>query len=321
MDPFTHALLGAAVGQASCSKKLGRSALWIGLLGGITPDIDILIQSPHNPLLFILFHRNFTHSLLFIPIGGLLIGLLCLALFKQLRTNWPYVIIVAMLGYATHSILDTCTSYGTLLFWPFSNYRVAFDIISIVDPIFTAILLVGVIVSAKKIRAKPAIISLALIGLYLCFTTWQHHRGTEMQKTLANTRHQTIVKSRVMPTLANAFIWNSIYISNQKIYYDKIITPLFSKTYAVKGSHTPLANSSELPKSITSNQVLMHDFTVFKWFSDGFITTVSTKPLIIGDMRYIRQKGHATVLWGIKFPNNATQQHVEWMRDLRIYAK
>ena len=41
------------------------------------------------------------------------------------------------MGYATHGLLDSCTSYGTQLFWPFSDVRVAWDTMSIVDPLFT----------------------------------------------------------------------------------------------------------------------------------------------------------------------------------------
>ncbi|GAL32009.1 integral membrane protein [Vibrio maritimus] len=38
----------------------------LGLLSGLAPDIDVLIRSSHDPLLFLEFHRQFTHSLLFI---------------------------------------------------------------------------------------------------------------------------------------------------------------------------------------------------------------------------------------------------------------
>ena len=44
-------------------KKEIRFASFCGFIGGIAPDIDILIQSDSNPLLFIEYHRHFTHSL------------------------------------------------------------------------------------------------------------------------------------------------------------------------------------------------------------------------------------------------------------------
>ena len=56
------------------------------------------------------------------------------------------------MGYATHGLLDSCTSYGTQLFWPFSDERVAWDTMSIVDPLFTIPLLVFVIAAARTQR-------------------------------------------------------------------------------------------------------------------------------------------------------------------------
>ena len=71
MDPLTQGAMGAALPQALSNKK----TLWlIGLLGflsGMAPDLDVLIRSKADPLLFLEYHRQFTHSLVFIPFGGL----------------------------------------------------------------------------------------------------------------------------------------------------------------------------------------------------------------------------------------------------------
>ena len=42
------------------------------------------------------------------------------------------------MGAITHGLIDACTSYGTLLYWPISHHRESWDIISIIDPIFIA---------------------------------------------------------------------------------------------------------------------------------------------------------------------------------------
>jgi inner membrane protein len=47
-----------------------------GMAGGLAADLDILIYSNTDPLLFLTFHRQFTHSLIFIPFGGLITALL-----------------------------------------------------------------------------------------------------------------------------------------------------------------------------------------------------------------------------------------------------
>ena len=45
------------------------------------------------------------------------------------RQSWLY----CTAGYATHAVLDACTTYGTMLLWPFSDARFAWNTISIID--------------------------------------------------------------------------------------------------------------------------------------------------------------------------------------------
>ena len=72
MDLFTQGALGAALAQASTrtSPKL-RIAGGVGFLAGLAPDLDALIRSPTDPLVFLEYHRHFTHALAFIPLGAL----------------------------------------------------------------------------------------------------------------------------------------------------------------------------------------------------------------------------------------------------------
>ncbi len=77
MDPLSQASLGASLSQSFASNKSKQhSAMVIGALSGMAPDLDVLIRSADNPILFLEFHRQFTHSLIFIPVGGLLCALL-----------------------------------------------------------------------------------------------------------------------------------------------------------------------------------------------------------------------------------------------------
>ena len=61
MDPLSQATLGAAAAQSVITKAdLARIGL-IGALAGMAPDLDVLIQSPTDPLLQLEYHRQFTH--------------------------------------------------------------------------------------------------------------------------------------------------------------------------------------------------------------------------------------------------------------------
>ena len=135
MDPVSQGVLGAAAAGAIARPKQVAAAGLLGALAGMAPDLDVLIRSSVDPLLFLEYHRQFTHSLAFIPIGAAL----CAALLYPFARKWcrardAYLYCLA--GFATHGLLDACTSYGTQLYWPFSHERVAWSVISIVDPLF-----------------------------------------------------------------------------------------------------------------------------------------------------------------------------------------
>ena len=121
MDPLTQGVLGASLPQATQPARYALSAAVLGWLGGMAPDLDVLIRSPEDPLLFLEYHRHFTHALIFIPLGGLICALVLHALIGRrfgltFKRSWLF----CTLGYGTHAVLDACTTYGTLLLWPFS---------------------------------------------------------------------------------------------------------------------------------------------------------------------------------------------------------
>ena len=81
MDPLSQSLFGALCAQTASKKRNIKVATICGITGGISPDIDILIRSNSDPLLSIEFHRHFTHSIFFAPIGSFFVGLILWLLF------------------------------------------------------------------------------------------------------------------------------------------------------------------------------------------------------------------------------------------------
>lgn len=114
MDPVTQGVLGAVVTQSQVKPKQLAQAACIGAIAGMAPDLDVLIRSATDPLLAIEFHRHFTHSLFFIPFGALICSLVLYPLLgKRWQLSFKYVYLWSFIGYATHALLDACTSYGT----------------------------------------------------------------------------------------------------------------------------------------------------------------------------------------------------------------
>ena len=83
MDPLSQGTVGAAFAQSSANKKNIIGISVIGFLAGLAPDLDVLIRSSTDPILFLEYHRQFTHSLFFIPFGALIVALLPFALVKR----------------------------------------------------------------------------------------------------------------------------------------------------------------------------------------------------------------------------------------------
>ena len=80
MDPISQGALGAALPQGVSRKETIKTTTWLGVLSGMAPDIDVVIRSSSNPILFLEYHRQFTHALAFIPFGALI----CAAIFLPL---------------------------------------------------------------------------------------------------------------------------------------------------------------------------------------------------------------------------------------------
>jgi inner membrane protein len=168
MDPLSHALLGASCGEARGRVDQLVAAGAVAAWAAISPDLDALIQSSADPLLVLEFHRQFTHALPFVPLGALLCTVACWR-FVRSRLSFRHAYVVAMLGYASHLLLDTCTAYGTQLLWPFSATRFAWNFISAIDPLFTLPLLGLAAVVLRTRRAVFARAAAAWAVAYVAF--------------------------------------------------------------------------------------------------------------------------------------------------------
>ena len=75
--------------------------------------------------------------------------------------------------------MDATTSYGTQLYWPFSNERVAFNLISVIDPLFTLPILLFLFFSILKKNYLLSILSVVWIFSYYSLGKYQEQRVTQ----------------------------------------------------------------------------------------------------------------------------------------------
>ena len=152
MDSITQVVLGASVGEAVLGKKAGKKAPIWGAICGTIPDLDIVANFFMDELSATVVHRGFTHSILFSFIAAPVIGYLIHKIHKEewgTSKEWTKLAFWSLL---THPLLDCFTTWGTQLFYPISSYRVAFNNIFVVDPLYTLPFLIFLILAITRSR-------------------------------------------------------------------------------------------------------------------------------------------------------------------------
>ena len=308
MDPLSQACFGASLSQSFARDKTSQvSAMAIGALAGMAPDLDVFIRSTEDPLLFLEFHRQFTHSLFFIPFGALLCALLFYPFvhmkwnsMKKRRTRLTFfqIYVFAFLGYATHGLLDSCTSYGTQLLWPFSNTRVAWDTISIIDPLFTFPVIGFLLFGVFKKNVRYARMGFAYAVIYLSLGLVQNYRAEQALFALAEERGHVVERSNVKPSFANRHLWKMIYESEGRYYVDAVKL-LIGKEYMTGESIQKLNVKRDFPW-LPENSQQAKDIERFRWFSDDYLAVSKDDDSLIVDMRYSFLPNSIKPMWGIE---------------------
>lgn len=311
MDPFSHALLGAASGQSLARAGRGMAAL-AAAAAALLPDADIFIASDSDPLLGIEYHRHFTHSLLAAPVGALIVaGVIRLALRRGLPFTalyWP-----ALAGYLSAVLLDACTSYGTQLLWPFSNRRFGWNIIAVVDPVMTLVLLVGVVLAFRRGIAKPARIALFVAAIYLGCGWLQRERAEAAIEGIAAERGHAIGQHEVKPTLGNLLLWRSIYLTGNDYVIDAVRLGLLSGPLIYRGAVLRRITPLDLVPPLPADSVQAQDLVRFARLSEGFLARHPDRPDVIGDVRYAMLPNDTRPLWGIEIDPKRADRHVRFL--------
>lgn len=317
MDAVTQGVLGATVGQAALGHKMGNRAGVVALLGGMAPDLDLVIRSSRDPLMALVFHRHFTHALVFIPVGGLVVGTLAWLLFRR-KLGWRMAVAAATIGYATAGLLDVMTSYGTQYLWPFTDVRLAWDWIGIIDLFFTLPLVIGTAVAFKRRTRLPALVGLGVALAYLLLGIVQHERAQSVQQRLAQARGHRIERARAMPTPLNLVLWRSIYEHDGKLQADAIRVGLFTGSRVWEGGQVDKVEPADLDPDLGPATVAGRDVRRFDWFTGGWLfrhrgtarDENGSSPVVLGDFRYTLMPNGTSPLWGVEVDPASPDAHV-----------
>ena len=313
MDPLTQGVLGASLPQSISKKQHLGVAGVLGALAGMAPDLDVLIRSQSDPLLFLEFHRHFTHSLFFIPIGSLVCALFLYPLIARKRglsfkQSWLY----CALGYSTHALLDSCTTYGTQLLWPITNERYAWNTVSVIDPAFTLPILILLGFGIRKQSPRFARIAFFWALTYPALGMIQRDRAEVAGWQLAQERGHQPIQLEAKPSFANILVWKIVYETDSQYHVDAVrVGASAVKTYPGE-SIAKLDVARDFPWLDPHSQQAI-DIERFRWFSNGFVARDPVDKLSIIDVRYSIVPNQLKALWSIRLsPSASSDAHAKY---------
>jgi inner membrane protein len=222
-----------------------------------------------------------------------------------------------MMGALTHGLIDACTSYGTLLYWPISHHRESWDIISIIDPIFTLPLVLLTVITFVSRRPRFAQFAVVLCLLYLSLGIYQRGQATQLAAQLAEERGHRPEELSVRPSLANILLWRIVYRAGDQYYVDAVWTTPFSEPKQYPGSVVDAFSEASAQMIAPEGSVLADDIERFRFFSQGYLYRYLDEANVVADLRYAMFPDSIKPLWGIRMYPATPEVHVsmEYFRD------
>ena len=226
--------------------------------------------------------------------------------------SFSRVYLFAFAGYATHALLDACTTYGTQLWLPFTNSRAAWNVVSVIDPLFTLPILLLILVALIRRSTPWAVSAAGFAVLYLSLGLLQNHRAETVATQLALSRGHDAVQLGVKPSFANILLWKSVYQHDGFYYVDAIRVGTETKIYL--GTRSAVLSLETHFPWLDPSSTQASDIERFRWFSNDHLGLDPSNPMRIIDVRYSTIPNRLDGLWGIEMdPDRAKDEHVAFV--------
>ena len=194
-------------------------------------------------------------------------------------------------GFLTHVLLDCFTTYGTQIFAPFSDVRVAWGTVSVVDPLYTFPFLVCLLIAARFARndSRRRVWNRVGLGwscLYLTLTALNYH---QVHRTIEGSLHEQGMNYKqflITPTIFNNLLWN-VVVDTEEAF----LLAQHSILDEIPIAFHPTSKGYELLHHLDTDETL----GVLRWFSDGYLNAVRRNDgsLQLNDLRFGTFSGRA----------------------------
>ena len=272
------------MGEALVGKKLGKKAMLLGVIAHSLPDIDFVASFWLPTADSLLAHRGISHSILFVLMVSPMLAWISKRIFKEAQISfirWTFFYFVCI---AMHIILDAFNNYGVGWFEPFTNERLAFNIIYVLDPFFSIVPIIAAIVlllikhdrSIRKFWWKTGLI-FSLV--YLVYCSYNKILIDNKVKDALNT--DQLVANRILTTPAPLQNWLWFVAAEVKDGYYAGYVSVFNKKLKKQFTFYPKNDSllSLLPDISEAEKIIK--------FSQGYYTVEkSGDTILINDLRF-----------------------------------
>ncbi len=337
VDNLTHTLVGIALSRAFFKDKAPLATTML-IVAANAPDVDVLWSM--RGIRYIEYHRGVTHSLLFLPLGMLLIAGLWRGLAGRLQrrkgswdaalgcwrprgdategtlknpVSWRLGLMAGLLGLGSHLLMDWTNSYGIRLLDPLSQRWFALDWMPIVDPWLWLILLAFLTVpmllamvqrdqgGPRGHYRKSAAAALLAMGIWWGVRAAAHQQALH-QLRLALQEPAENGALAAYPTLTSPLVWRGV-ASLPDRYQIGNITVGSGKPPRLQDLYKPAATPAILAAEHTGAARIFLSFARDPWVqtrSGAGNTTV----VLISDLRFGRPKSFHGMGVRVRLQNN-----------------
>jgi inner membrane protein len=172
------------------------------------------------------------------------------------------------LGVLTHVALDLPTSFGTMVFMPFSHERYALNLIFIVDPIYSGIILLalGLGYWRRRWAQMAAILGISGLLLYVGVAAAMHERARERFRAAVQAQGQAVLRTEAYPRFPGLWTWLGLAKTPTAIIRGRVdlgrSAPMRLDHYAKPGPDGLFTKAGELEEV----QVFL-EFARFPWMT------------------------------------------------------
>jgi hypothetical protein len=278
-------------------------------LAGLAPD------RPDLPAAIVAAHRAAIATLSALPADDRSVRINHAAAWLNLANA---LLLPAAAGTLTHLLCDNCTSYGTMLLWPFSEARFSWDCLPIIDLLATLPLLVLAILAWRRHKPRLAAYGLLWFSAYALAGVWQQRRAEQGVRDWLATQGVAPAKLAVKPTISNLLAWRAIWLHEGRWQVAVVrVTPFGGRQLLLgetRDAWTPASAGNPPPFSPGAH--IIADFSVF---TQGWNTyDRADGAILVGDIRFAMLPTSSRPLWSVRCAPGGTLADTTLVMDRSI---